>query len=47
MVAANDTIGAQTIILAELEKQFGGSAEAARNTLGGALASLRNALETF
>jgi len=43
MVAANDTIGAQTIILAELEKQFGGSAEAARNTLGGALASLRNA----
>jgi hypothetical protein len=43
MVEANDTIGAQTIILAELEKQFGGSAEAARDTLGGALASLRNA----
>ena len=43
MVAANDTIGAQTLILAELEKQFGGSAEAARNTLGGALASLSNA----
>jgi len=43
MVDANDTIGAQTIILAELERQFGGSAEAARNTLGGALASLRNA----
>jgi hypothetical protein len=43
MVDANDTIGAQTIILAELEKQFGGSAEAARDTLGGALASLRNA----
>ena len=43
MVAANDTIGAQTVILAELERQFGGSAEAARNTLGGALASLRNA----
>jgi len=43
MVAANDVIGAQTIILAELEKQFGGSAEAARNTLGGAMASLRNA----
>jgi len=43
MVEANDTIGAQTIILAELERQFGGSAEAARNTLGGALASLRNA----
>jgi len=43
MVAANDTIGAQTIILAELEKQFGGSAEAARDTLGGALDSLGNA----
>ena len=43
MVEANDTIGAQTVILAELEKQFGGSAEAARDTLGGALDSLRNA----
>jgi hypothetical protein len=43
MVAANDVVGAQTLILAELEKQFGGSAEAARNTLGGALASLSNA----
>jgi len=43
MVASNNVIGAQTIILAELERQFGGSAEAARNTLGGALASLRNA----
>ena len=43
LVASNDVIGAQTVILAELETQFGGSAEAARNTLGGALASLRNA----
>ena len=43
MVAANDIIGAQTLILAELETQFGGSAEAARDTLGGALGSLRNA----
>jgi len=43
MVEANDTIGAQTIILAELERQFGGSAEAARDTLGGALRSLGNA----
>lgn len=34
---------AQKIILAELESQFGGSAEAARNTLGGALAALNNA----
>ena len=43
MVATNDIAGAQAIILKELETQFGGSAEAARNTLGGALTSLRNA----
>jgi len=43
LVASNDVIGAQTIILAELETQFGGSAAAARDTLGGALGSLRNA----
>jgi hypothetical protein len=34
---------AQAIILKELELQFGGSAEAARNTLGGALQALQNA----
>lgn len=34
---------AQRMILAELEVQFGGSAEAARNTLGGALEGLKNA----
>jgi hypothetical protein len=34
---------AQAIILKELEVQFGGSAEAARNTLGGALQALQNA----
>ena len=33
---------AQSIILNELESQFGGSAEAARNTLGGALDALGN-----
>ena len=43
MVKLNDTAGAQAIILAELEKQFGGSAEAARATLGGALSALGNA----
>lgn len=43
MVELNDIAGAQTIILAELERQFGGSAEAARGTLGGALSSLGNA----
>ena len=34
---------AQVIILQELESQFGGSAEAARNTLAGALEGLSNA----
>ena len=43
MVKTNDIAGAQGIILKELETQFGGSAEAARNALGGALVSLRNA----
>ena len=43
MVASGDIIGAQTLILKELETQFGGSAKAARNTLGGALAALGNA----
>jgi hypothetical protein len=43
MVETNNIAGAQAIILAELEKQFGGSAEAARNTLGGALKALGNA----
>lgn len=43
MVRANDVMGAQQLILRELETQFGGSARAARNTLGGALTALRNA----
>jgi hypothetical protein len=43
MVETNNVAGAQAIILDELEKQFGGSASAARNTLGGALESLGNA----
>lgn len=34
---------AQTIILEELETQFGGAATAARDTFGGALSSLKNA----
>ena len=34
---------AQRLILDELEKQYGGTAEAIRGTLGGALDSLRNA----
>jgi hypothetical protein len=35
MVAAGDTMGAQKLILKELETQFGGSAEAAGKTFGG------------
>lgn len=44
LVALGDVAGAQTIILKELEVQFGGSAEAARNTFSGALAALKNAV---
>jgi len=43
-IEMGDVAGAQTIILKELEVQFGGSAEAARNTLGGAIEGLKHAL---
>jgi hypothetical protein len=43
MVASGDMLGAQNLILKELETQFGGSARAARETLGGALTALGNA----
>lgn len=43
MQASGDMAGAQAVILAELESQFGNSAKAARDTLGGALAGLSNA----
>lgn len=42
LVETNRTVEAQTLILKELETQFGGSAAAARNTLGGALKGLQN-----
>ena len=42
LVKTNRLAEAQTIILKELETQFGGSAAAARNTLGGALTGLAN-----
>lgn len=41
---SGDTIGAQKILLAELQKEFGGSAEAAGNTFSGKLAILKNTL---
>jgi len=43
MVAVGDVAGAQSIILKELETQFGGSARAARDTFGGAIQGLKNA----
>lgn len=42
LVEAGDLVGAQRIMLKELETQFGGSARAARETLGGALTALGN-----
>ncbi len=43
MVETGNVAKAQEMILGELETRFGGAAEAARNTLGGALAGLKNA----
>jgi len=43
LVDTGQAAEAQRVILAELETQFGGSAEAARNTLGGAIEGLKNA----
>jgi hypothetical protein len=44
MQKSGDTMGAQKIILGELEKEFGGSAEAAGKTFPGQLQILQNAL---
>lgn len=43
LVESGDLLGAQRMILAELETQFGGSARAARDTFGGALKAVQNA----
>jgi len=45
MVEAGDTVGAQKIILGELETQFGGAAEAAGNSLPGQLEKGKRAFE--
>lgn len=42
LVDVGDTAGAQTVILDELKKEFGGSAEAAGNTFAGSLDKLNN-----
>lgn len=45
LVAKNDLLGAQGIILAELSKEFGGSFAAAGNTAAGAQAKLADSIE--
>lgn len=42
LVDTGDTLGAQKIIIAELNKEFGGQAAAAAKTYAGALAQLKN-----
>jgi len=44
MVAAGDTMGAQKLILQELNTEFGGSAAKAADTFGGRMARLKNAV---
>lgn len=45
MMAHNDVIGAQKVMLKELNTEFGGSAEAAGKTFAGSLQILKNNLE--
>lgn len=45
LVNSGRSAEAQGIILQELEKRYGGAAEAARNTFGGALAGLKNSFD--
>ena len=47
LVEAGDVMGAQRVILSELETQFGGSARAARDTLGGSIEYLKNQFGDF
>ena len=47
MVAAGDTMGAQKFVLEELEKRYGGAAEAAGNTLPGKLNILKESFNNL
>jgi len=47
LVETGDIAGAQRVILKELEGQMGTAAEAARNTLGGALKALQNSFNNL
>ncbi len=44
LVETGDVAGAQRVILEELKREFGGAAQAAADTFGGALQQLQNAL---
>lgn len=43
LVKSGDQLGAQKIVLRELQTEFGGASQAARNTMGGALTALKEA----
>jgi phage-related protein len=45
MVAAGDTVGAQKVIMAELRREFGGSAKAAGDTLPGQMERAKRSFE--
>jgi hypothetical protein len=47
MVASGDIMGAQSVMLGILEAQYKGAAEAARDTMGGALKALGTTWENF
>lgn len=47
LVESGDTMGAQKIILAELETQFGGSADAAGKTFAGRMSILKHRFDEF
>lgn len=47
MVESGDVMGAQKLILEELRKEFGGSAEAAGKTFAGSINKLKNKFEEF
>lgn len=47
MVEQGNVTGAQSLLLQEMEKSYGGAASAARDTLGGAIAGLKNDFESL
>jgi hypothetical protein len=47
MVEAGDTLGAQKVILAEVNREFGGAAKAAGDTFGGAITRAKDKVQDF